>query len=113
MMTRLSRIAFALLLAMTLATTTVSAAPATARPSRIVVSSPMDFFEQIWSVVRSFWAKNGCEVDPNGRCLPVGGTTVTTDNGCSADPSGRCLPQGLTMTPENGCQVDPDGRCVK
>jgi hypothetical protein len=56
----------------------------------------------------SLWSKNGCQLDPNGRCV----TTATPKNGCQADPFGRCL-DGLTTAPttETGCELDPFGRC--
>jgi hypothetical protein len=86
-------------------------------------------YSAFWSFVTRLWAKNGCQVDPSGRCLPLPGHAA--DNGCSADPNGRCLPlpshaadNGCSADPsghcqavtgssrKNGCQVDPDGRCL-
>lgn len=110
-MTPSSRKALVVLVAFFLATTAVSAEPrpgARARPARIVASNPIESFSGFWSVLASLWTKNGCQVDPNGSCLP----TAPTKNGCSLDPSGRCLP-AATTTLDNGCSADPDGRCVK
>ena len=38
----------------------------------------------------SVWEKNGCLIDPNGRCLTS--PQKSADNGCSLDPYGRCIP---------------------
>ena len=111
MMTPSSRKALVVLVAFFLATTAVSAessSGARARPARAVASnSMMESFSGFWSVLASFWTKNGCQVDPNGRCLP-------TKNGCQIDPSGRCLPAATTTTTlDNGCSADPNGSCAK
>lgn len=40
----------------------------------------------------SVWEKNGCAIDPWGRC-PTSSATApqsTADNGCGVDPGGRC-----------------------
>jgi hypothetical protein len=59
------------LLAMPLA---VSSAPIQQdeRPQalRAVEAAPLDLFSRIWSRFRSIGNKIGCNVDPNGRCLP-------------------------------------------
>lgn len=109
-MTSSSRKASVVLVALLLAATAVSAEPRPGvrpRPARTVASNPLESFSGFWSVLVSFWTKNGCEIDPNGRCLP-------TKNGGQADPDGRCLSgQCPTMILDNGCQMDPDGRCAK
>ena len=46
------------------------------------------------------WTKEGCKLDPDGRCLPP------LKEGCKLDPFGRCLPPL-----KEGCMVDPFGRC--
>ena len=40
----------------------------------------------------SLWEKNGCAIDPWGRCQPSSVTVPqpSADNGCSVDPGGRC-----------------------
>ena len=123
-MTPSSRKALVVLVALFLATTAVSAEPrpgARPRPARTVAFSPVESFSGFWSVLASFWTKNGCSVDPSGSCLPTkNGCSVDPDgrclpikNGCSLDPNGRCLPAATTTTLDNGCSLDPDGRCVK
>lgn len=54
------------------------------------VAAPLS---SLWSWLTNFWAKNGCMIDPGGRCLPSAEATqpALTDNGCGLDPSGRCL----------------------
>jgi hypothetical protein len=127
MKTSSSRKASVVLVALFLATTAVSAEPrsgARARPARTVAFSPMESFSGFWSLLVSFWTKNGCQVDPNGSCLPAAptkngcqvdpdGRCLLTKNGCSLDPNGRCLPAATTTTLDNGCQIDPNGSCAK
>jgi hypothetical protein len=40
----------------------------------------------------SIWEKNGCVIDPGGRCQSnsVTAPQSTADNGCGIDPGGRC-----------------------
>ncbi|HEV7503848.1 MAG TPA: hypothetical protein VGS07_02950 [Thermoanaerobaculia bacterium] len=114
-MNRLSRLGIVLLIAVTLATPSAFAnSPSAAVPfwSSIVDTVPAESCARFWSFLTSLWAKNGCEVDPNGRCLP-GLTSVPAGgkNGCQVDPSGRCLPRPSYAT-DNGCEVDPSGRCL-
>lgn len=91
-MNRWSRLATVLLIAVALCTPSVFAtSPSAAVPywSGSVASVPAESFARFWSFLTSLWAKNGCEVDPSGRCLPRP-SQAAADNGCSADPSGRC-----------------------
>jgi hypothetical protein len=110
MKTSSSRKASIVLVALFLVTTAVSAESrpgARAHSARIAGLSSVESFSGFWSVLVGLWTKNGCQVDPDGRCLP-------TKNGCSVDPSGRCLPPATTtITLDNGCQVDPNGSCAK
>jgi len=48
-----------------------------------------DFFAEVWDFLTGVWSANGCEFDPDGRCLPRP-ATVDVDNGCEFDPNGRC-----------------------
>jgi hypothetical protein len=132
-MNRLSRLGTVLLIVVPLATPSAFAnSPSAAVPfwSGIVATGPAESCARFWSFLTSLWAKNGCQVDPNGRCLPgprhaanngcsadpdgrcLARPSHATDNGCSADPNGHCLP-GRPQAVDNGCQVDPDGRCRK
>jgi len=40
----------------------------------------------------SVWEKNGCAIDPGGRCQADSVTAPQSivDNGCAIDPGGRC-----------------------
>ena len=62
-----------------------------------------------WSVINERWSKNGCSIDPFGRC--VTNSLEGTDNGCLIDPSGRCVAVPQETTKE-GCRIDPSGGCV-
>jgi len=79
------------------------------------------------------WLKEGCSIDPDGRCLPrltSGGGP--SDAGCSIDPDGLCgksgparpsiREEGCSIDPsgcagaaptgDNGCSIDPSGHCA-
>ena len=49
-------------------------------------------FARLLSFLARVWEKNGCRVDPNGRCLDGLQAPAPADNGCSVDPNGRCAP---------------------
>jgi hypothetical protein len=53
--------------------------------------------------------KEGCTIDPNGRCAPKSGPAVAGLGGCTIDPNGHCQ---ATATVEGGCTIDPDGHCA-
>jgi len=93
-MLRSFRIAPAFLFAVVLATSAVLADPVSAvKPQRIerVAWAPTRVLARFWSFLGSVWSKNGCEVDPSGRCTSsTGSVTTTGDNGCGADPNGLC-----------------------
>jgi len=97
-MPRLSRLAFAFLLLITvLASTSVLAAGPLPRAvpglSAVEASAATHAAARLWSFIASLWSKNGCEFDPHGSCLPgTGSPTPTAKNGCEVDPFGRCLP---------------------
>lgn len=46
-------------------------------------------FLRTWEFLAHRWTKEGCHIDPNGRCVsaPV---RVSRDEGCNIDPDGRC-----------------------
>jgi hypothetical protein len=110
-MPRLSRRVLTLLLVTTLAATTALAQSPTAafQPLRPALSDSGDLFGRLLSLLGRPWTKNGCEVDPSGRCLTKGSRPVAGDNGCEVDPSGGRCP----ATTKNGCELDPNGRCVR
>jgi hypothetical protein len=106
-MPRLLRMALVLLLAATLATSAVLAAPpqgAHPRRSAIVIPDATDFVSQLWRFLTRSWTKNGNQVDPSGSSLQ-------TKNGSMIEPDGSHLqtPPPATPNGDNGSQVDPDG----
>ncbi len=70
--------------------------------------SAWDLLLRAWSLLESAWGDNGCQIDPDGRC--VAPPQASLDNGCQIDPSGAC--QASSALRDNGCQLDPNGRCV-
>ena len=91
------------------------AAPLAAAPVhrsvRLEVADPL---ASLWSWLAQVWVKNGCAIDPWGRCLSgsVPAPPAGADNGCGLDPSGRCHSAASPLpAADNGCGLDPDGRC--
>lgn len=79
-----------LLLAALLAAPWASAAgPQIESPRATQAVSPDDAFDlsRFWRLLKSAWTKEGCNIDPNGRCV-----TQKVDTGCNIDPNGRCHP---------------------
>jgi hypothetical protein len=84
---------------------------------RARISNPMtEALLQFWSYVAGALTKEGCGIDPSGRCITASssGTSapVGSDAGCTIDPDGYCLPGGLApASPDAGCTIDPNGHC--
>ena len=47
-----------------------------------------EIFSRIWSFLWKVGSKEGCNIDPDGRCVPPSQSKI----GCNIDPWGRCLP---------------------
>lgn len=72
-----------------------SAGPQTASPRGEHVSTFtfLGLLGRAWGVLTATWEKEGCHIDPSGRCIPVRPeTTIQTDTGCHIDPNGGCRP---------------------
>jgi hypothetical protein len=85
-----------------------SAAPRhrSARPARASLGIGIpDVLSLAWQVISGGWMKEGCNIDPDGRCF----IALPTKEGCQIDPSGRCL---SALPVKTGCQIDPSGRCI-
>ena len=66
-----------------------------ATPIHAVGSQPADsaakgILAQVWDFLTGVWARSGCTIDPDGRCVPRPSPTTEIDSGCDIDPSGRC-----------------------
>jgi hypothetical protein len=94
----LRRTMIVLLLLSLLTAPLASAAGRQAQP-KAATQAPIELLSRAWSLLTSLWGEEGCNVDPNGRCMH-------TDTGCTGDPNGRC------MHTDTGCNVDPNGRCI-
>ncbi len=64
-------------------------------------------FTWLWESLGGVWAKNGCRIDPDGRCVT---SSLETDEGCRIDPNGCCI--SVPQDTKNGCLIDPNGRCI-
>lgn len=71
------------------------AAPIQAGSTRAAGSPPADsaakgILTQVWDFLTGSWARIGCDIDPDGRCVPRPNPTTEIDSGCDIDPNGRC-----------------------
>lgn len=104
-MSRLLRMIVVLVLAATLASPALLAAPLRSpqvRGGAVGAPVSLDFVGWLWSWVSSVWGKNGSQADPDG---------VQIKNGSMIEPDGNTLqsPAPATANADNGHQVDPDG----
>ena len=51
-----------------------------------------EIFDRFWSFLQRLEAKDGCRIDPFGRCEPAPSPVSQSKDGCHIDPWGRCLP---------------------
>ncbi|HSK75315.1 MAG TPA: hypothetical protein VLQ45_02570 [Thermoanaerobaculia bacterium] len=81
-----------LLLVLALGASGAAASPAP-RPAGLPEAEPSirvpSLFVRLESFLAGLWSKEGCRVDPLGRCEPV---APATDAGCRLDPLGLCEP---------------------
>jgi hypothetical protein len=94
-----------LLLVMVLATPWASVAGSERESPRTIQGVELgvpEIFSRIWSFLGRAGSKEGCHIDPWGRCTPPS----QPKEGCNIDPWGRCLPE-----PKVGCGIDPLGLC--
>jgi len=91
-----------------------SAGPRSPRALEISASTLLDLVGRAWSFLTGSRDKEGCFIDPSGRCVPTKPQpTIQTDSGCYIDPSGRCVPikPQPTIQTDSGCHIDPSGGC--
>lgn len=89
--------------------------PESPRAAHAVEDVP--FFGNFWRFLRSVWEKEGCNIDPDGRCVnePAQTPPLQPKEGCGIDPWGRCVNEPAQTPPpqtEAGCNIDPWGHCV-
>ncbi len=66
-----------------------------------------DVLSAVWGFVTGGWMKEGCQIDPSGRCV----IPLPTKEGCNIDPFGRCLPAASKVNrSRNSVDVDLDSR---
>jgi hypothetical protein len=65
-------------------------APIQAAGSQPADSAAKGILAQVWDFLTGVWARNGCDIDPSGRCVSRPSPTSEIDNGCNIDPDGRC-----------------------
>lgn len=104
-------VALGVFLGMPLTSMAGSHAAAPRSESREITPAPLGW---LWGLLTGKWTKEGCTIDPYGRCLSsqtAPGSQLTPKEGCSIDPYGRCL-NGPQDTSDAGCSIDPYGRCL-
>ncbi len=82
-------------------------------PAAVSASAPLDLFSSAWSFLTSLWSKEGCRIDPDGRCVPQASHPLRvprTGEGCRIDPNGACQPLSTPDT-NTGCRIDHSGLC--
>jgi hypothetical protein len=87
----LSRILLTALLVLMLTVPSVLAGePVSSRNRSAAGFSPVDLLGRAWGGLLSLWMKNGCIIDPDGRCAAGQVAAPAPDNGCIIDPNGGC-----------------------
>jgi hypothetical protein len=83
------------------------------RASAAAASARLPLLAPLWSLLTSVWGKEGCHIDPNGRCVanPDSGLIAPADTGCNIDPSGCAAAReaSLASPADEGCHLDPSG----
>ena len=87
--------ALSLILALTLSGVWAASPPAQSeRPTKVAEVAPASLLSRAWSLLTALWGEEGCNVDPDGRCVtapaPTHAVPAQTDTGCNVDPDGRC-----------------------
>jgi hypothetical protein len=102
------------LVVLLLTTPWASAAPRQGRGGPVTAFGILvpDVLSQAWSFLTGGWRKEGCHIDPDGRCVTPA-TPLQTKEGCHIDPNGgQCVTSAPPMSSaDTGCQIDPFGRC--
>lgn len=88
-------LALALAASVSLAKPRPQATPTRHTPVPAVSATAESLLARLLNWLGGVWAKEGCVIDPDGRCLGNQGTTVAppadaVDEGCVIDPSGAC-----------------------
>lgn len=81
-----------LLLASVLVAPWASAAalkPESSRAKFRAVEPAAEFLNRLWGFLRRVGSKEGCDIDPDGRCAPRPSPT-RAGVGCDIDPDGSC-----------------------
>jgi hypothetical protein len=58
------------------------------QPAQAVQPGALELLDRFWGFLRNTWNKDGCHIDPFGRCTPQ--PPVQTKEGCNVDPNGNC-----------------------
>jgi hypothetical protein len=101
-----------LLLVMAFATPSAPVSGAQPERPRTLQAAPagLEVFSRIWAFLQSVSIKEGCDINPDGRCRSQNRPPQTMA-GCHVDPDGRCLAKNPPPQTKAGCDINPDGRC--
>lgn len=88
-------------------------------PGRASLASGPGWLTQIISAVQAFLftpgEKEGCAIDPWGRCAADQPKSGEAELRCGIDPWGNCDRSSSPLNGsegESGCAIDPWGRCI-
>jgi hypothetical protein len=85
------RITIVLLLTILAAPWSSAALPRAASACPIPAVGLPSLLDGFWRFVRIVWTKEGCHIDPDGRCTPDPAPQPTQKEGCHIDPNGQCI----------------------
>ncbi|HEY0510872.1 MAG TPA: hypothetical protein VGH73_03150 [Thermoanaerobaculia bacterium] len=91
--TSFSKVLLASVFALLLSMPTLAAErriPSGARRAKVSVSIT-EAFLQFWSSMTGGLTKEGCTIDPDGRCIVRAVAPTSSDAGCTIDPNGHCV----------------------
>lgn len=86
---RVLRLFAVLVLLLALGASGAAASPADVPEAEASVLHLPSFLARLESLLAGVWNKEGCRMDPWGRCEPA---VPTTEAGCRMDPLGLCEP---------------------
>lgn len=100
-MSRVTRLAFVLVLALGLA------APSSWAAGIENPRTAPEVVTRLRNLLTGLWAEAGCIIDPHGGCA----APIQPDEGCIIDPNGGCRGGAAPVQPDAGCIIDPNGGC--
>jgi len=67
------------------------AQPRASSLGRVPTVGLLSLLDDVWRFLRIVWSREGCHIDPDGRCATNPAPQPTQKEGCHIDPNGQCL----------------------